>query len=217
MIEFMWPSEETTSRLFNLANVGLLFSLALGVICTGVVVWMGNAKERFSNERISANEKEAQRLSDEAARFNEEAARLNEKAESERTARVEIEKEIQPRTITDPQQLIKELEPFGPEFKGRMVKIGSQMFDLEANRLAWQLQEIFSRAGIQPDIHDISNGIVSHTVFVGVQVLGPTEDQKFVKFLAKKLSAFGHPVILGVNPEGVSVFIGTKPIPDIPK
>jgi len=83
----MWPSEEWASRLSDWANIGLLASLIVGVISTGLLVWMGNVKEAYlrghiteTNARAAANEKEA--------------AQLRKLAEDERTARVELESKV---------------------------------------------------------------------------------------------------------------------------
>jgi hypothetical protein len=48
----MWPSEETAERLYNWANIGLIFSLAFGVVSTVLVVWMGNVKEGYSEAEL---------------------------------------------------------------------------------------------------------------------------------------------------------------------
>jgi hypothetical protein len=51
----VWPSEETASSLFNWANLLLLGALAVGVISTGLVVWMGNVKEEYLKRDIAAS------------------------------------------------------------------------------------------------------------------------------------------------------------------
>jgi hypothetical protein len=49
----MWPSANTAARMYNLANVGLIFSLIFGVISTVLVVWMGNVKEGYSQAELT--------------------------------------------------------------------------------------------------------------------------------------------------------------------
>ncbi len=41
----MWPSFETAVWLYNAANIFLIGALAIAVIATALVVWMGNVKE----------------------------------------------------------------------------------------------------------------------------------------------------------------------------
>jgi hypothetical protein len=48
----MWPSEELASRLYNLANVGLIVGLVLGVASTVLLVWMGNVKESYLRKSL---------------------------------------------------------------------------------------------------------------------------------------------------------------------
>ena len=52
----MWPSESGASRIYDCANVGLIFGLAIGVVSTALVVWMGKVKESYSeaeNRRLN--------------------------------------------------------------------------------------------------------------------------------------------------------------------
>jgi hypothetical protein len=65
----MWPSENWASRLYDVANSGLIVGLIIGVISTVIVVWMGNVKEAYlrkdlasTNERAAKAELEVQRL-----------------------------------------------------------------------------------------------------------------------------------------------------------
>jgi len=65
----MWPSEDWASRLYDLANWGLIVGLIMGVVSTVVVVWMGNVKEAYlrkdlasTNERAAKAELEVQKL-----------------------------------------------------------------------------------------------------------------------------------------------------------
>jgi hypothetical protein len=83
----MWPSDETASRLYDLANGGLIVGLVLGVISTGLVVWMGNVKETYLRSRLADTNAMA-------ALANERAAEATHKAEEERLARVKIEERM---------------------------------------------------------------------------------------------------------------------------
>ena len=53
----MWPSEDTAVRLYNWANVGLIFSLVFGVVSTGLVVWMGHVKETYTQEELAGTKR----------------------------------------------------------------------------------------------------------------------------------------------------------------
>lgn len=86
----MWPSESLASRIYDLANWGLIASLVLGVVSTFFIVRMGNVKETYlnahlsdasaqaaeANERAAINEKEAQGLRARADEAELELARL---------------------------------------------------------------------------------------------------------------------------------------------
>ena len=49
----MWPSEDLASRLYDLANWGLVIGLVIGVVSTAVVVWMGNVKEAYLRRQVA--------------------------------------------------------------------------------------------------------------------------------------------------------------------
>lgn len=104
----MWPSLESATRAYDIAGIVFLISLVVGVLATGIILWMGSVKEshweqekRDSSERISANEAKtaraiadsdiAKKASDEA---NERSAALelksNETALALEKARIEL-------------------------------------------------------------------------------------------------------------------------------
>lgn len=72
----MWPSEELASRTYNIANIGLIVGLVIGVVCTVLVVWMGNVKESYSSNRLGAAEIEAGNANAAAAEANKQAESL---------------------------------------------------------------------------------------------------------------------------------------------
>jgi uncharacterized membrane-anchored protein YhcB (DUF1043 family) len=49
----MWPSLKTAVLLYDLANIGLILGLILGVVSTVLVVWMGNVKEEHLNRELA--------------------------------------------------------------------------------------------------------------------------------------------------------------------
>lgn len=77
----MWPSAETASRLYELANIGLIIGLVVGVVSTVLVVWMGNVKEGYLNraltdsrERTASLEKQSGESKMAIAKANADAA-----------------------------------------------------------------------------------------------------------------------------------------------
>jgi hypothetical protein len=83
----MWPSEEWASRIANWANLFLIASLAVGVISTGLVFWMGSVKEAYLKQSLAQSRERA-------AHLEKQAAELGKAAEDERTARVELESKV---------------------------------------------------------------------------------------------------------------------------
>ncbi len=76
----LWPSEDWATRLYDIANVGLIAGLIVGVVSTVLVVWMGNVKEEYLKRDLSVTK--------------ERAAEANQKAEEEHLARVRIEEKL---------------------------------------------------------------------------------------------------------------------------
>jgi hypothetical protein len=76
----MWPSEYWASRLYDLANLFLIAALIVGVVSTGLVVWMGNIKEGYLRRDLAI--------------ANGHAAEAIQKAEAEHLARVRIEEKL---------------------------------------------------------------------------------------------------------------------------
>ena len=72
----MWPSEAVASRIYDIANVILIISLAAGVISTGFVVWMGNVKENYLQIRLGNATERAGKAEESAAELEVEALSL---------------------------------------------------------------------------------------------------------------------------------------------
>jgi hypothetical protein len=47
----IWPSENVAGRLYDAANIGLIIGLVLGVVCTFLVVWMGQRQRDIPETR----------------------------------------------------------------------------------------------------------------------------------------------------------------------
>jgi hypothetical protein len=76
----MWPSEELASRLYDLANWGLIAGLVIGVVSTIFLVWMGNAKEAHLQKRLADTNVIAALADEGAAEANRKAAALEVEA-----------------------------------------------------------------------------------------------------------------------------------------
>ncbi|MGU3475616.1 hypothetical protein [Methylobacterium sp. D48H] len=73
-------SSPLANFLFDIANVVLSVGAAAVLLGTLGVVWMGSVKERYSDERIAANEAKAASANAEAERAREGASRADERA-----------------------------------------------------------------------------------------------------------------------------------------
>jgi hypothetical protein len=139
----MWPSFETADWLYKVANLLLIAALAIGVIATAVVVWMGNAKEQYLSRDLAdtnARAEEARATSSEAnARAAElEAAAANARLETER-----IRKAVAWRAI--PVEIAAELER-ALSAKPGSVNLRYMDGDPEALFLAEQYSRILRKA-----------------------------------------------------------------------
>lgn len=77
----MWPSLKSAVLLYDLANIGLIIGLVVGVISTVLVVWMGNVKEEYlhrelanSRERTASLEKQSDESKVAISKANADAA-----------------------------------------------------------------------------------------------------------------------------------------------
>ena len=78
----MWPSESTATLIFNVASLVFVGSLAVGVVATVAVIWMGNVKEEYwesdrrtSKEKIAELDTQAEQLRKDTAEANAQAAK----------------------------------------------------------------------------------------------------------------------------------------------
>lgn len=90
----MWPSENLASRLYDLANFGLIASLVVGVISTGIVVWMGNVKEAYSRRDLAQTREKTEKLEGENLTFRGQVAKLEIEAADAKTRELAAEKEL---------------------------------------------------------------------------------------------------------------------------
>ncbi len=100
----MWPSEDWASRLYDLANWGLIVGLIIGVISTVVLVWMGNVKESYLKKGLAATNERAAHAEERAASVEAGNIQLRTdlSKQQERTAKaekdlLEVQERLKPR------------------------------------------------------------------------------------------------------------------------
>jgi len=134
----MWPSEESASRAYDLANWGLILSLIVGVASTILIVWMGGVKERYlklslaeSYERVALAEKGA--------------AEANRIAEQEKLARLQLEAKLADRLLPEDQRLMisESIKPFG-KFSLQLIRYSDVT---EVRRISDVINSLFIEAG----------------------------------------------------------------------
>ncbi len=166
------------------------------------------AKERASkaDERAAGNEKEA--------------ARLGKLAADESLARVNIEKQLAPRILSesDRKAIGNQLRPFAPNFFGRKVKISSYSADAEGIVFSLEIMDILTRAGI--DVEPIiGRNIPIGLVDLGVKVTGPIADGKFIHSLIIGIGSHLDTSLRGewdTKYAEVNIEVGVKPVAGLP-
>lgn len=137
--------------IFSWANICLVVGGVLTVGATVVLVWVTGVRERYADERISANELLTARAKSDAAEaraltasIESENLKLKSRVEEERTARLQIEERISPRRLKSEQKskLISDLEPF----RGQKIRVLSP-HNTEGNEYAIDFIDVFRRSG----------------------------------------------------------------------
>lgn len=160
----MWPSYETASSIYDKANIALLLGLAIGVIATVLIVWMGNVKEEYLKLNVGSANAVAEKARANAANANIQAADANERTanmekhnlelqaslERERSARLKLEAQIAPRSLATAQReaLDKALSSAPKPLTVKLILLGDQ----EAGMYGEQILSILQGAKIQVDI-----------------------------------------------------------------
>jgi hypothetical protein len=143
----MWPSPEAASRLYNYANYGLIFALILGVIATGLIVWMGKVKEEYLQRDFAGANERAESAKAIAATANERAAESQLKLEE---LREQVVKQGSRSSLLYGKRrdvLVEHLKPFvGQKAEVRFcdVSFSPQFIDNEVMSLTMLLQDILS-------------------------------------------------------------------------
>lgn len=209
----MWPSRETASWVYNLANWGLIGGLLVGAAATALIVWMGNVKEAYLkldvsranavaetakldaakvNERAAGLESQSaaaqvliSQARNEAARANERAAMLDKEAKEAKLEQEKLKAQLSWRTLTPKmiEQLTAALQPTQSS-----VTLACIAHDPEALFLTIQISEAFKNA--KWNLRNESRSYARRIIF-GIVIPGP--DNENVAIVRKAFAAAGIP------------------------
>jgi hypothetical protein len=210
-------------RWYDIFNILLIVGAFVVAVATYGSIKMGSIKERFADERITANEAESARAAADsdiakaqAAQANERAAEANLKAEVERVARLELEARLAPRTLTGVQlqSISSKISPFAPQ----PFRFTSYQDDQEVRGLVEALIHVLVASGWK--------GVPATDFLMASLVLGvtvefaPAKEHDFgpaARTLASALHSEGIAATAQVNPdlsstpEQIRVKVGKKP------
>ena len=225
----MEPSFAVASLIQFWAIVFFLVSLAVGVVSTAVIFWMGSIKEEYLTSDIAeANERVAV-LDNETARLSAEAEASKDRAAQAELALASLRKQIEPRTI-DFLAFSEDLKS-GPKAHVRII---FPRDDIESHNLSMQIFFGLMAAGwtadhpqpIQPGDDNFSDfgGDLSSKVpsamaaggnITGISILTGREGSSASLALRNALLKTGLPITssTGTYPitEDVRVVVGSKP------
>ncbi|MBA9063158.1 hypothetical protein GGQ91_002546 [Methylobacterium fujisawaense] len=154
-------SSPLASLLFDVSNVVLSLGAAAVLIGTLGVIWMGSVKERYSDERIAANEAktatanaaaetaraDAARADERAGLANEVAAKANQRASEADLARAKLEARLAPRRLTDEEKRALQ-QVLGKRRDYKQIDVISEGSP-EATYFASQFVEFFRSIGLE--------------------------------------------------------------------
>ena len=170
----MWPSLETASRVSDAANWAFIASLVVGVVSTILIVWMAGVKEehwetdrRTSRETVAKLDVAVAEANARAADAGLRAADANEKAEAEKLARVRIELQLAPRSISPDQR--EELKQKLAIFGGMRVDISAHGGTHEIVLISHILATVLRSASWQADVKDVTSSVAIEGILVDVR------------------------------------------------
>lgn len=155
----MWPSFETAVRLYDAANFSLVGALAVGVIATALVVWMGNVKEEYLRRDLADTNARAEEAKAASSGANARAAELEKEAANARLETERIKEAVAWRVISP--ENASELGKVLSATPGS-VNLRYMDSDPEALFLAIQISQILSKANwkVAPGAIKPDNAIV---------------------------------------------------------
>lgn len=168
-----------------------------------------------------AKDADVLRLRNESAALGKEAAALRKEAETEKLARVKLEKEIAPRNLDDAtrQNIGKELSKFSAHFSGRKIKVSSYSGDAEGIVFSLEVMDIITKAGIEVD-PIIGRVVQVGPVAMGVAITGPRGDEEFIRSLGTNINSHADTDVKAEwnsKYTELDVFVGVKPVAGLPK
>ncbi|MGC2851383.1 MAG: hypothetical protein WB556_15465, partial [Candidatus Acidiferrum sp.] len=171
----------------NLQNPRSFMWIPIWGVMGGVLVVGGVAGELFIGFKASRLES---LLRDDnhqnEAWLTKEAAQLRKAAEDERSARVKLQEQIQPREFTPAEE--KRIVAACVPFAGHTVKLRSQPYDVEGAVFASLLAQVLAKTKLRL-IADIGNNFMQNIPMTfDVHITGPENEQELVKTLAKSIA-----------------------------
>lgn len=219
----MWPSQEAASRVYDLANLGLIVGLVIGVVATILIVWMGNIKEGYLRRGFADANARAEEAKAEAAASQQRAAQAEERAAESKLALARFRAQ---RKLTPDQR---------KEFIAKLKEFSGTAFDIAGSShetlvFALSIESVLTEAGWDrkswtgggnpitlPSKPFLAGNVI--TEGVDVKILDP-EFSKARDALVDALKSAGFEGVMGTandvppefpNRNVIHVMVGTKP------
>ena len=188
-------TSQTADVIYSWSNVTLVLGATLALLGTAGVFWSGGVREKFSDERISANEAETAKAKAETAKAMLEQERLKALMSWRRV------------TPSQAQQLAVALKGVSVEFW--LAWVGD---DPEATVFRGDLEAALTAAGVKTKYFS------GHARAVGLTVKGGTAQER--QLLLQAFRSAGLPLVES-NEDGLmkgqlEITVGTKPPPEFP-
>jgi hypothetical protein len=155
----------SADSVFGMANTLLVVSLVLGVVSTFAIVQSGKIRDALLTQKLAEANKAAGDANKLAAEANKESEMLKQsnvtlglQLEQERIKRLELEKRVEPRHLSDEQiaLLVSKLRSSGWK-KAEIIWVG----DGEPEFYARDLGSAFEQAGMVAHVHTLNPFIPS--------------------------------------------------------
>jgi hypothetical protein len=196
MMSFFDFSVLTINKIYNFANFILIIGAVLVAIGTIAAIWSAGIRERYADERISANEAETERAKESAALANERTAEANLQIEK-------LKKQMAGRRLTKEQHaaLIDNL-------KGKNIDliITSIAIDPEASLYRDDFILAFSESNIRYKYINLIEPCA------GIEVKGRTDNDFSVLKNALEKAKIPFIPIQDNNFRNLKITIGSKPL-----
>ena len=145
-------SLEAANNLFGWSNAALILGAALVFFGTLGAIWTGAERDRYSNERIAANEAQTALANADAAAAQMRAKELEVRLESEQIERLKLERQVHPRSLSEAQRAILTAGIRAAGWKNAEIiwhGVG------EAEIYARDLATAFNEAGAKVSVHTL--------------------------------------------------------------